>query len=285
MMFLSRCLRFILRDVLTQSCLHQFLLEFVGTALFLSASLTAVLIRADLRSIAGLTNQSRPSEGPPHSGLVAVSPACPLQVVLVFGLSVAMAALSVGGAVHLNPAVSIAMVLTLRLTLWRAVLYMIGQLLGGVVSSALLLGLMGDVTPAVNQVSSGVRLHEAFIVEMLITLQLVLVVMVTAEVPLPVVATPLLVGLTVSLGHLVAVGATGCGMNPARSFGPAAVTFDFRNHWVFWAGPMVGACVAALLNDLLLRPRWRHPGDWWAELKQLYVLTDKQQQGVLSQLP
>ncbi|MED6277665.1 hypothetical protein CHARACLAT_015740 [Characodon lateralis] len=285
MMFLSRCLRLILRDVLTQSCLHQFLLEFVGTALFLSASLTAVLIRADLRSIAGLTNQSRPSEGPPHSGLVAVSPACPLQVVLVFGLSVAMAALSVGGAVHLNPAVSIAMALTLRLTLWRAVLYVIGQLLGGVVSSALLLGLMGDVTPAVNQVSSGVRLHEAFIVEMLITLQLVLVVMVTAEVPLPVVATPLLVGLTVSLGHLVAVGATGCGMNPARSFGPAAVTFDFRNHWVFWAGPMVGACVAALLNDLLLRPRWRHPGDWWAELKQLYVLTDKQQQGVLSQLP
>ncbi|MEQ2212785.1 hypothetical protein XENOCAPTIV_004941 [Xenoophorus captivus] len=151
MMFLSRCLRLILRDVLTQSCLHQFLLEFVGTALFLSASLTAVLIRADLRSIAGLTNQSRPSEGPPHSGLVAVSPACPLQVVLVFGLSVAMAALSMGGAVHLNPAVSIAMVLTLRLTLWRAVLYMIGQLLGGVVSSALLLGLMGDVTPAVNQ--------------------------------------------------------------------------------------------------------------------------------------
>ncbi|MEQ2166405.1 hypothetical protein GOODEAATRI_027642 [Goodea atripinnis] len=285
MMFLSRCLRLILRDVLTQSCLHQFLLEFVGTALFLSASLTAVLIRADLRSIAGLTNQSRPSEGPPHSGLVAVSPACPLQVVLVFGLSVAMAALSVGGAVHLNPAVSIAMVLTLRLTLWRAVLYMIGQLLGGVVSSAMLLGLMGDVTPAVNQVSSGVRLHEAFIVEMLITLQLVLVVMVTAEVPLPMVATPLLVGLTVSLGHLVAVGATGCGMNPARSFGPAAVTLDFRNHWVFWAGPMVGACVAALLNDLLLRPRWRHPGDWWAELKQLYVLTDKQQQGVLSQLP
>ncbi|XP_047213824.1 aquaporin-1-like isoform X1 [Girardinichthys multiradiatus] len=310
MMFLSRCLRLILRDILTQSCLHQFLLEFVGTALFLSASLTAVLIRADLRSIAGLTNQSHPSEGPPHSGLVAVSPACPLQVVLVFGLSVAMAALSMGGAVHLNPAVSIAMVLTLRLTLWRAVMYMIGQLLGGVVSSALLLGLMGDVTPAVNQVSSGVRLHEAFIVEMLITLQLVLVVMVTAEVPLPVVATPLLVGLTVSLGHLVAVspihlavgllqgqrqptnlsvssqvGATGCGMNPARSFGPAAVTLDFRNHWVFWAGPMVGACVAALLNDLLLRPRWRHPGDWWAELKQLYVLTDKQQQGVLSQLP
>uniref|UniRef100_A0A3B3Z625 Uncharacterized protein n=1 Tax=Poecilia mexicana TaxID=48701 RepID=A0A3B3Z625_9TELE len=280
-MFVSRCLRLVLRDILSQSCLHHFLLEFVGTALFLSASLSAVLIKADLGST-GPTNHSRPPEGPPPSG-------CPLQVVLVFGLSVAMAALSMGGAVHLNPAVSIAMALTLRLRLWRAALYMIGQLLGGVASAALLLGLMGDVAPAVNQVSvpptvsSGVRLYQAVTVETLITLQLVLVVMVTTELSLPEVATPLLVGLTVSLGHLV--GVTGCGMNPARSFGPAAVTLDFRNHWVFWAGPIVGACVAALLNDLLLRPRWRCPGDWWAELKQLHVLTDKQQQGALTQLP
>uniref|UniRef100_A0A3B3Z5S6 Uncharacterized protein n=1 Tax=Poecilia mexicana TaxID=48701 RepID=A0A3B3Z5S6_9TELE len=215
--------------------------------------------------------------GPPPSG-------CPLQVVLVFGLSVAMAALSMGGAVHLNPAVSIAMALTLRLRLWRAALYMIGQLLGGVASAALLLGLMGDVAPAVNQVSVPPTANQrAVTVETLITLQLVLVVMVTTELSLPEVATPLLVGLTVSLGHLV--GVTGCGMNPARSFGPAAVTLDFRNHWVFWAGPIVGACVAALLNDLLLRPRWRCPGDWWAELKQLHVLTDKQQQGALTQLP
>uniref|UniRef100_A0A3B5M8D5 Uncharacterized protein n=1 Tax=Xiphophorus couchianus TaxID=32473 RepID=A0A3B5M8D5_9TELE len=254
------------------------------------AHLLTVLIKADPRST-GPTNHSGPPEGPPPSGFVA----CPLQVVLVFGLSVAMAALSMGGAVHLNPAVSIAMALTLRLRLWRAALYVIGQLLGGVASAALLLGLMGDVAPAVNQVSvpptanqrvsSSVLLHQAVTVETLITLQLVLVVMVTTELPLPEVAAPLLVGLTVSLGHLVAVGATGCGMNPARSFGPAAVTLDFRNHWVFWAGPILGACLAALLNDLVLRPRWRCPGDWWAELKQLYVLTDKQQQGALSQLP
>uniref|UniRef100_A0A3Q2FDA0 Aquaporin-1-like n=1 Tax=Cyprinodon variegatus TaxID=28743 RepID=A0A3Q2FDA0_CYPVA len=225
-MFVFRFLRLVLRDVFSQSCLHQFLLEFVGTALFLSAS-------------------------PLTSGLVTSSPVCPLQVVLVFGLSVSMAALSVGGAVHLNPAVSLAMALTLRLRLWRAVLYMVGQLLGGVASA---LSFPSDSTACV-QVSSGVRLHQAFTVEALITLQLVLVVMVTAEVPLPVGATPLLVGLTVSLGHLVAVGATGCGMNPARSFGPAAVTLNFKDHWVFWAGPILGACVAALLNDLLLRPR------------------------------
>lgn len=153
MMLVSRCLRLVLHDVLTPTCLHHFLLEFVGTALFLSASLSAVLIRTDLRSAASLTNQSHLSLSP-ESGVV---PACPLHVVLVFGLSVAMAALCVGGAAHLNPAVSIAMALTLRLRLWRAALHVIGQLLGGVASAGLLMGLTGDVTPAVNQVSVPLR--------------------------------------------------------------------------------------------------------------------------------
>lgn len=147
-MIVSRWLRLVLHDVLAPSCLHHFLLEFVGTTLFLLASLSAVLIRPDLRSAASLTNQSRPSLG--HSELV---PACPLHVVLVFGLSVAMAALCVGGAPHLNPAVSMAMAFTLRLRLWRAALYVIGQLLGGVASAGLLMGLTRDMTPALNQVS------------------------------------------------------------------------------------------------------------------------------------
>uniref|UniRef100_A0A1A8PT93 Uncharacterized protein n=2 Tax=Nothobranchius rachovii TaxID=451742 RepID=A0A1A8PT93_9TELE len=277
MMFVSRCLRLILRDVLNPSCLHHFLLEFVGTTLFLCISLSAVLIKPDTGSTASSNNQSHLFAGVPP-GLVAVSPTCPLQVALVFGLSVAVAALCVGGAAHLNPAVSIAMALTLRLRLWRAALHIIAQLLGGVASAALLMGLTGNVTPALNQVSSGVRLHQAVTVEMLVTLQLVLVVMVTTEVPMSAAATPLLVGLAVSLGHLVAVKVTGCGMNPARSFGPAVITLNFSNHWVFWVGPVMGACLAALLNDLLLHQRWCCAGDWWKELKQLYVLTDKQQQ-------
>uniref|UniRef100_A0A3Q1GSK2 Aquaporin-1-like n=1 Tax=Acanthochromis polyacanthus TaxID=80966 RepID=A0A3Q1GSK2_9TELE len=281
MMLISRCLCLILSDIITPSCLHHILLEFLGTALFLSASLSGVL----MLPAAGPdqpTNQSVPSAAP--SGLAPVSPACPLQVALVFGLSVAMAAVCVGGGVHLNPAVTIAMALTLRLHLWRAALYVIGQLLGGVTSAALMLVLTGDVTPALNQVSAGVWLHQAVIVEMLVTLQLVLVVMATTDVPLPTVVPPLLVGLAVGLGHLVAVSSTGCGMNPARSFGPAVIALDFTDHWVFWAGPGLGACLAALLNDLLLRPRWHRSGDWWAELKRLHVLSEKQQQVALPNL-
>ncbi|KAI3359457.1 hypothetical protein L3Q82_013764, partial [Scortum barcoo] len=147
--------------------------------------------------------------------------------------------------------VTVAMALRLRLRLWRAV-------------------------------STGFHLHQAIAVETLVTLQLILVVLATADVALPAVVSSLLVGLAVSLGHLVAVSATGCGMNPARSFGPAVVMLDFNNHWVFWVGPGVGACLAVLVNDLLLRPRWRRPGDWWVELRELYLLKDKQQQVALS---
>ncbi|KAL3986439.1 cytochrome c oxidase subunit 8 [Sarotherodon galilaeus] len=220
-MFILRYLHLVLSDIITPSCLHRFLLEFLGSTLFLSVSLSAVVMQP--------SHSSHLPAGVHQSG--PVSPVCPLHVVLVFGVSVAMAAICVGGGAHLNPAITLAMALTSRLRLWRAVLYVIGQLLGGVASAVLLLGLTGDVTRALNQVS-----------------------------------------------------VTGCGMNPARSFGPAVITLNFNNHWVFWVGPSLGACLAAFLNDLLLRPRWHRPGDWWVELKQLYVLTEKQQQ-VASHLP
>ncbi|XP_047428066.1 aquaporin-1 isoform X2 [Mugil cephalus] len=193
-----------------------------------------------------------------------------------------MSIVCVGGGAHLNPAVTLAMVLSLRLRLWKAALIIFSQLLGGMASAAVLLGLIGDLTPALNQVSSGVQLHQAVALETLVTFQLVLVVLATIDIPLPAVVSPLLVGLAVSLGHMVAVNVTGCGMNPARSFGPAAITHNFSNHWVFWAGPGLGACLATFMNDLLLRPRWHRPRDWLAELTQLYVLTEKQQQVSLS---
>lgn len=227
-MLVSRYLRLILKDICTQSCLHHFLLEFLGTALFLSASLSAVLMLPlaagkpgrDLMSAGNQSDLSHPA--PP------LSPAGPFQVALVFGLSIAMAAVSVGGDVHINPSVTIAMALTLRLRLWRAALYVIGQLLGGVASASLLLGLSRDLTPVLNQVSfmqnmmnsqsvsrmassfsfqvsSGVHLHQAVALETLATLQLVLVVLATVSIPLPGMASPLLIGLAVSLGHLVAV--------------------------------------------------------------------------------
>ncbi|KAG8438778.1 hypothetical protein GDO86_005103, partial [Hymenochirus boettgeri] len=48
---------------------------------------------------------------------------------------------------------------------------------------------------------------------------------------------------------------TGCGMNPARSFGSAVVAKNFSNHWIFWVGPMIGGAAAAIIYDFILAPR------------------------------
>ncbi|XP_043530611.1 aquaporin-1-like [Chiloscyllium plagiosum] len=62
-------------------------------------------------------------------------------------------------------------------------------------------------------------------------------------------------GVSVTLGHLVAIGFTGCSMNPARSLGSAVITTNFSQHWIFWVGPMLGGVLAVIVYNLLLRAK------------------------------
>lgn len=64
----------------------------------------------------------------------------------------------------------------------------------------------------------------------------------------------LAVGLVVGACVLAAGSLTGASMNPARSFGPAIVSGDFKNHGVYWVGPLIGAGLAALVHQNLVFP-------------------------------
>ncbi|XP_029582716.1 aquaporin-5-like [Salmo trutta] len=244
-------LALVLKNIWTLSFLRDLLCEFVGTTIFLFTSLASVVLWPQLPAWDGslssptsdhhlhaLSSESDPSFLSDAQPLSECHPD-PLHVALAFGASVAVVSVCLGpatsgGGVHLNPAVTLALAAGLRVAL-------------------------------------GVHPCQAFTVETAITFQLVVCVLATSRSKSAFhLLGPVVVGLSVILGNLVAIGYTGCGMNPARSFGPAVVTLKFQNHWVYWVGPCAGALLAGLLHDLVLHPRWASPGDWLAEFKELF---------------
>jgi aquaporin TIP len=66
--------------------------------------------------------------------------------------------------------------------------------------------------------------------------------------------SPIAIGSIVGANILSAAAFDGASMNPAMSFGPALVTWSWKNQWVYWAGPLAGAAVAALSYELFFRP-------------------------------
>nr|AJA30091.1 aquaporin 15 [Squalus acanthias]UDD66117.1 aquaporin 15 [Squalus acanthias] len=210
--------------------------EFLGTAVFVFSSVGSALCWAGL---------------------------CPgtLQVALGFGLGVAAVSVftqRVSGG-QLNPAVSLALLLALRISPLRALLYMAMQALGAIAACALLYALTppsvrGDL--GLNQPSPGVTQTQALGVEIIVTFQLVLCVFAVSHKKSNFEGSAhVALGASVTLGHLVAIGFTGCSMNPARSLGPAVITTNFSHHWIFWVGPLLGGVLAAIVYNLLLMPK------------------------------
>ncbi|XP_012683422.2 aquaporin-1-like [Clupea harengus] len=194
-----------------------------------------------------------------------------IKVALAFGLAIATLAQSLGhvSGAHFNPAVTLGLLVSCQISVLRAVLYILAQMLGAVIASGIILGVRPESIKALglNQLN-GVSTAQGFGIEFLLTLQLVLCVIATTDKRRRDVSgsAPLAVGLSVGLGHLGGLSYTGCGINPARSFGPAVILKTFENHWVYWVGPMSGGVMAALIYHLLLSPI---PGDLPQRLKVL----------------
>lgn len=185
-----------------------------------------------------------------------------VKVSLAFGLSIATMAQSVGhiSGAHLNPAVTLGLLLSCQISILRAVMYIIAQCVGAIVATAILSGITSNLpmnTLGRNDLASGVNSGQGLGIEIIGTLQLVLCVLATTDRRRRDLggSAPLAIGFSVALGHLLAIDYTGCGINPARSFGSAVLTRDFTNHWIFWVGPFIGGALAVLIYDFFLAPR------------------------------
>lgn len=182
-----------------------------------------------------------------------------VQIAFTFGLSVASIVRAIGhiSGGHINPAVSIAMFITRRITLVRLLMYVAVQLSGAIFGALILKA----VTPMVHEgdicsttLNLNMRPIDGLVVEALITFVLVFTIFACIDPHRanPGGSTPLAIGLVVVLNHLFAIRYTGSSINPARSFGSAVVGGTWKLHYVYWVGPIVGAIVAAIIYDFFL---------------------------------
>ncbi|KAF8042396.1 hypothetical protein BT93_A0889 [Corymbia citriodora subsp. variegata] len=126
-------------------------------------------------------------------------------------------------------------------------------LLGSTVACLLLKFATGGLTTSAFSLSSGVSVWNAFVLEIVMTFGLVYTVYATAIDPkrgnVGIIA-PIAIGFIVSANILVGGAFDGASMNPAMSFGPALVSWSWDNHWVYWAGPLIGGGLAGLIYEV-----------------------------------
>jgi len=180
---------------------------------------------------------------------------------LCFGLNIFVLAHTFGhvSGAHFNPAVTLALVITRLVTPLRGALYALSQFLAALLASAVLMGVMG-LTPdtmggynALNGptgMSHDTKVARGFVFEMMLTCLLLLTVFATID-PKHGKESPgaLAIGMAVGVAHFVAVPMTGCGINPARSFGPAMLAnapAAKGDLWVFILAPFIGATLATV---------------------------------------
>jgi aquaporin Z len=169
----------------------------------------------------------------------------------------------------INPAVTLAFLVTRRISLLLAGWYWLMQL-GGAALAALLLSWILPSGPenasnlGVPALGSGIGAGAGVVCEAVLTFFLVWVVFATVVDPRGAFQqiSGLAVGFTIAFGVLMAYGLTGGAMNPARAFGPQLVGDHWSHWWVWYIGPFAGAVIAASLYELLyLRPAQLAPGD------------------------
>ncbi|MGN0207312.1 MAG: MIP family channel protein [Muribaculaceae bacterium] len=178
-----------------------------------------------------------------------------LGVALAFGLSVVAMAYAIGGisGCHINPAITLGVYLSGRMNAKDAGMYMVFQVIGAIIGSAILYALVstgaheGPTCTGSNGFGEGEML-QAFIAEAVFTFIFVLVVLgATDEKRGAGSLAGLAIGLTLVLVHIVCIPITGTSVNPARSIGPAIFQGGeaLSQLWLFIVAPLVGAALSA----------------------------------------
>jgi len=231
--------------------------EFVATLLFLYITVATVI---------GYKHQADPNG--PNAADAACSGVGILGIAWAFGGMIFVLVYCTAGVSggHINPAVTFGLFLARKLSLTRAVFYIIMQCLGAICGAGVVKGFqqglyMGNGGGA-NVVAPGYTKGSGLGAEIIGTFVLVYTVFSATDAKrnardshVPILA-PLPIGFAVFLVHLATIPITGTGINPARSLG-AAIIYNrehaWSDHWIFWVGPFIGAALAAVYHQVVIR--------------------------------
>ena len=178
-----------------------------------------------------------------------------LLTALAFGLVIVAMAYSIGNisGCHINPAVSIAMLVSGKLSVKDFIGYLIAQFAGATAGSAVLMAFVGKESGlGANALYEG-NIALSILIEIILTFVFVSAILgVTSKIENSAVSG-IVIGLTLTLVHILGISFTGTSVNPARSFGPALFVGGdaLANVWVFLVAPLVGGVLAALVYKFL----------------------------------
>ncbi len=178
-----------------------------------------------------------------------------LLTALAFGLVIVAMAYSIGNVsgCHINPAVSIAMLVSGKLSVKDFIGYVVAQFLGATAGAGVLMAIVGKESGLGANALYNDDIVLSLIIEVILTFVFVIAILgVTSKTENGAVAG-IVIGLTLTLVHILGISFTGTSVNPARSFGPALLMGGdaLANVWVFIVAPLVGGVLAAVVYKFL----------------------------------
>ena len=181
-------------------------------------------------------------------------------VALAFGLTVLTMAFAIGhiSGCHLNPAVTLGLTVAGRFDKSDVPAYMIAQVLGAIVASAVLFYIASGAEGFGGGLASngfgehspqGYSMGAGIVTEVVMTMMFLLIILGATDKRAPAGFAPIAIGFGLTLIHLISIPVTNTSVNPARSTGPALLEggIALEQLWLFWLAPMAGAVIAAII--------------------------------------
>ena len=187
-------------------------------------------------------------------------------VALAFGLTVLTMAYAIGhiSGCHLNPAVSVGLLVGGRFKLSELPAYVIAQVLGGIAGAGVLYIIASGkegFSLAGGFASNGYAAHSpggytmmaCLVAEVVLTFFFLMVILGATDRRAPAGFAPIPIGLCLTLIHLIGIPVTNLSVNPARSTGPAVFAggWALEQLWLFWVAPIIGAAIAGVVYNFI----------------------------------